>query len=44
MSCDEIKNELQNLGFLVDYIENYQGRRLGAVRIGNVRLIDNFAR
>jgi pantoate--beta-alanine ligase len=28
-------------GFAVDYVADRDGRRLGAVRIGNVRLIDN---
>ena len=28
-------------GFAVDYIEDRDGRRLGAVRLGDVRLIDN---
>lgn len=28
-------------GFAVDYIEDLDGRRLGAVRLGGVRLIDN---
>jgi pantoate--beta-alanine ligase len=33
--------ELRTSGFTVDYIEDRDGRRLGAVRIGDVRLIDN---
>ena len=28
-------------GFTVDYVEDRDGRRLGAVRLGGVRLIDN---
>ena len=28
-------------GFIVDYVEDTRGRRLGAVRLGDVRLIDN---
>ena len=28
-------------GFVVDYVEDHDGRRLGAVRLGDVRLIDN---
>lgn len=40
-TCDEIKKELEQLGFKVDYIEEYDGRRLGAVYAGKVRLIDN---
>lgn len=38
---DEIKAELEKLGFKVDYIEEWFNRRLGAVHLGNVRLIDN---
>jgi len=37
----EIKTELESLGFKVDYIEDYADRRLGAVHVGKVRLIDN---
>jgi len=40
-TCDEIKFELEQLGFKVDYIEEYDGRRLGAVYAGKIRLIDN---
>jgi pantoate--beta-alanine ligase len=32
---------LRAAGFAVDYIEDRGGRRLGAVRLGDVRLIDN---
>lgn len=38
----EIIDRLTNLGFTVDYIEEFQGRRFGAVSVGDVRLIDNF--
>jgi pantoate--beta-alanine ligase len=34
---------LQRDGFEVDYVEEHDGRRLAAVRIGGVRLIDNVA-
>lgn len=37
----EIINELVELGFKVDYVEDIEGRRFGAVQIGKVRLIDN---
>ena len=30
-------------GFGVDYVEDVDGRRLGAVRLGQVRLIDNVS-
>ena len=36
-----IKQQLTELGFVVDYIEEFQGRRFGAVKLGTVRLIDN---
>lgn len=34
---------LQELGFAVDYVENFDGRRLAAVRLGGTRLIDNVS-
>ena len=33
--------DLRTSGFAVDYVEDRDGRRLGAVRLGDVRLIDN---
>lgn len=33
--------QLAQAGFAVDYVEDRDGRRLGAVRLGAVRLIDN---
>jgi pantoate--beta-alanine ligase len=36
--------ELEAAGFRVDYVEDRDGRRFGAVRLGDVRLIDNVAR
>ncbi len=41
LSCEEIKVQLQDKGFTVDYIEEYKGRRFAAVKLGEVRLIDN---
>jgi pantoate--beta-alanine ligase len=38
----EAARELSDAGFVVDYVEDQDGRRLGAVRIGGVRLIDNI--
>jgi len=35
--------ELRVCGFDVDYVEDRDGRRLGAVRLGAVRLIDNVS-
>lgn len=40
-SCDDISEALQLKGFEVEYIKEYQGRRFAAVRLGDVRLIDN---
>jgi len=37
------REELQARGFAVDYVEDLDGRRLAAVRIEKVRLIDNVA-
>ena len=37
----DASRELSDSGFAVDYVEDRDGRRLGAVRIGGVRLIDN---
>lgn len=41
-SLEAIKKSLTNLGFEVEYITEYGGRRFGAVRLGSVRLIDNM--
>lgn len=40
---ESIITELKQLGFKVDYIVEKWGRRLGAVWLGEVRLIDNVA-
>lgn len=40
-SSQEAIRELQNEGFAVDYVEEHWGRRLAAVRLGEIRLIDN---
>jgi pantoate--beta-alanine ligase len=40
-SAQAASGELQAAGFAVDYVEDWDGRRLGAVRLGHVRLIDN---
>ena len=42
-SSDEIGKQLEAAGFGVDYVQEWRGRRLGAVRLGEVRLIDNVA-
>lgn len=38
----DARAQLEKAGFEVDYIENWKGRTLGAVRLENVRLIDNL--
>jgi pantoate--beta-alanine ligase len=38
---EDIRDALAEAGFGVDYVERRDGRILGAVRLGNVRLIDN---
>jgi pantoate--beta-alanine ligase len=40
-SAEAASRELRAAGFSVDYVEDRDGRRLGAVRLGGVRLIDN---
>jgi pantoate--beta-alanine ligase len=40
-TADAASRDLQRAGFVVDYVEDRDGRRLGAVRLGDVRLIDN---
>lgn len=40
---DEVKRRLRQAGLAVDYVESREGRRFAAVRVGDVRLIDNVA-
>lgn len=40
-TSEEIKNELIQNGFIIDYITEIDNRRYGAVFLGDVRLIDN---
>jgi pantoate--beta-alanine ligase len=40
-TADVASRRLREAGFEVDYVEDREGRRLGAVRLGAVRLIDN---
>jgi pantoate--beta-alanine ligase len=42
-TADAASRELRSVGFEVDYVEDQDGRRLAAIRIGDVRLIDNVA-
>ncbi len=43
LSPEKISKRLTELGFLVDYITDHEGRRFGAVSIDGVRLIDNIS-
>lgn len=43
LSCTEIMDELKKHGFKVDYIVEKWQRRLGAVWLDDIRLIDNFS-
>jgi pantoate--beta-alanine ligase len=40
-TTDDAIDQLADAGFAVDYVDDYDGRRLAAVRLGGVRLIDN---
>jgi pantoate--beta-alanine ligase len=40
-TAQDTRRALDAAGFAVDYVEDCDGRRLGAVRLGDVRLIDN---
>jgi pantoate--beta-alanine ligase len=40
-TADEAARSLRASGFAVDYVEDRAQRRLGAIRLGGVRLIDN---
>jgi pantoate--beta-alanine ligase len=40
-TVEAARRDLAAAGFAVDYVEERDGRRLGAVRLGKVRLIDN---
>lgn len=40
-STAEMRRQLKDRGFVVDYVESRGDRMLGAVRLGEVRLIDN---
>ena len=42
ISNEERISKLKAAGFEVDYVDDINGRRFGAVNIGNVRLIDNI--
>ena len=42
-TVDAAIHDLRANGFVVDYVAEREGRRLAAVRVGDVRLIDNVA-
>lgn len=42
LSCEAVKRKLLQAGFEVDYIEEHDGRRFAAVKLGKIRLIDNI--
>lgn len=41
-TCDDARRELETAGFAVEYVAERDGRRLGAVVVEGVRLIDNL--
>lgn len=43
IDCAMARAELEALGFVVEYVDERDGRRLAAVQAGGVRLIDNIA-
>ena len=43
MDCAMARAELESLGFEVEYVDEKDGRRLGAVQVEGIRLIDNVA-
>ena len=42
LPVERIIESLSQAGFAVEYVEEGMGRRFGAVRVGETRLIDNF--
>lgn len=43
LSSEQITQQLHELGFDVDYVEEYPGRRFASVRLGKIKLTDNVA-
>jgi len=42
LPLNKIKDKLRSTNFIVNYIEEFEGRRLGAVELNGIRLIDNI--
>lgn len=42
--CPTVRRKLEKAGFVVDYVEEHWGRRLAAVHLEGIRLIDNVER
>ncbi|CAM2816222.1 pantothenate synthetase [Legionella steigerwaltii] len=42
LTCAQIIKQLTAKGIAVEYIEEHQNRRFAAIRIGDIRLIDNY--
>jgi len=40
-TAGEARQKLAGQGFVVDYVEDIENRRLAAARLGGTRLIDN---
>lgn len=40
-SCEDAVKDLEKIGLIVDYVRESWGRKFGAVKVGEVRLIDN---
>lgn len=41
-SCENIVNDLKQAGFIVEYVEEFEGRRFAAIKLDSIRLIDNI--
>lgn len=42
LTCQKIEQKPPATGFIVDYVAEHNQRRFAAVKLGNVRLIDNI--
>ena len=43
LSAEQLMTELRQVDLVVEYLEEHEGRRFIAVKIGDIRLIDNYA-